>query len=268
MKYTKENQSATPIRQSTGPAWFCLAFLAVVAFADTAPAEDTPLDCSVYRQGRLKTVDIAIARPEYWEDRTAYDMVSVRYRPEYNPAPWLPSGSPDDPTRWTLLAEINYETGQPVTRKERDETHSWTRPSFRMLLDGRPLPPARTLDILAGRSIADRDPGHVENGTFVYTPGPFERTGEDFHGFERINVLNVQGIRTRKNDFYILKDEQAGAVNSVLKCGKVDAYPNSQCSLYMNSGLLNQTIDFDRDKMTEITRIIHHARNYTLCLTE
>ena len=235
--------------------------------ANVVPGDLPPLPpCDVYRQGPLETRELVVYSLPPGDYPDAFERVMVHYRPEYIDPPAI-FPDPPDAVPTGLLVDIAIADGQPITYADR-RISPMQSIDFGMLLRGRSYPmPARMIAIAGGRSVFDRESGRVIDGEFVVDPGPFNRTGVTFQGFDEVTFADSRPSRHRPADIFI-RENDAGEITSVLRCSQLGSVLVPHCSLYEHSGVFDMKYNFRRNQMHLVETIRAHAHGFTRCLTE
>ena len=250
-------------------------FCALIVFALWAPPPQAqvPQDlpplppCEVYRQGPLLTREIAVYSLPPGDDPDAFEMVPIHYRELYDFGGM--SGTPDGRPDSTLLVDITITDGQPLPRHIRNTTPPQQQTFFTMLLRGHSyLMPAQMIAIIGGRPVQDTDSGRVIDGEWVYDPGPFNRTGEMFYGFERVTIDDGLDYARRRRLEMFIREDDAGHITSFIECSELGSVPNPGCSLYEQSGVFWLDYGFRRNQMHLLETIRAHAHGFAQCLTQ
>ena len=234
--------------------------------ANVVPGDLLPLPpCDVYRQGPLETRELVVYSLPPGDYPDAFERVMVHYRPEYIDPPAI-FPDPPDAVPTGLLVDIAIADGQPITYADR-RISPMQSIDFGMLLQGRSYPmPARMIAIAGGRSVFDRESGRVIDGEFVVDPGPFNRTGVTFQGFDQIDVANAGRSTQGRFEFFIREDD-AGEITSFLRCSVIGSVINPQCSLFENTPHFVLKYRFRRNQMDLVETIRMHAHGFAACLT-
>lgn len=250
-------------------ALFALLLTGAPAFAAKNTVESTKHDepCAHYQQGPLVTRRIAVYYEPPSENLDAFNWVDIHHRYEYVFQPNI-SWSGGGGLNHSALFEIEIETGQPRSvHSQRLLVKPSEATDFNLLVLGLSYKaPARVIGILAGRPFRSLDMGHMEDGRWVFDPGPFIHTGEIFHGYERIVVPDGQEFQSSRYELFI-RESASGEISGVLRCSRIGTVSNPGCSLYEQIGLFDSKYHFRRNQMSSIEKIRNHAHAFVACLT-
>lgn len=234
--------------------FFLAISMATIAAPSIAASETVPDPnlCERFRRGSTVDDRIAVYSQKPINESAPFRWVDIQYRPEYLFRPLI--GGRGDAPRRAFLFEMYIEDGQPLPIDSRGKILPQDARDFMLLLSGLPFLPLE-------HSIA----------VFSFAPdgSAFSRTGEDFYGYERIEVDNrmLFGGEPQTTDIFIEEDE-FGRLIGVLECAQPGTKPVPSCQLQEATADFQVNISgFRLDQMELIGSIKKQAREFTYCLT-
>lgn len=221
-----------------------------VSGAELAPDSDS---CQLFRKGPVVEDRIAVYSDLPGQSAETFRWLDISYRPEYLFRPLI-GGNPDGLPKTGILFEMFIDDGQPLPIDGRGKIRPQESKDFMLLLTGRPfLPLERSIAIYA----------------FAPDGSTYSRTGEDFYGYQRIEVSNrrLLGGKPQTTDIFI-EEDQSGRLVGVLQCDQPGSKPVPSCQFNEITKDFQVNISgFRLDQMKLIAVIKAHARDFISCLT-
>jgi hypothetical protein len=229
-----------------------IAILAIIApsIATSETAPDPNL-CAKFRRGSTVDDRVAVYSQLPTDESVPFRWLDIEYRPEYLFHPLI--GGVGQGPKNDILFEM-YIDGQPLPIDGRGKILPAESQDFGLLLTGLPfLPLERTISIYA----------HAPDDS------KFSRSGEIFHGYERVEVENRKlfGGAPQTTDIFI-EEDATGRLIGVLICDQPGTKPVPSCQLHEVTEYFQVKISrFQLDQMGLINTIKRNAREFTMCLT-
>jgi hypothetical protein len=218
--------------------------------AQSAPDPD---HCQQFRKGPVVEDRIAVYSKLPDESSEVFRWLDISYRPEYLFRPLI-GGNPDGSPKTSILFEMLIDDGQPLPIDGRGKIRPQESRDFLLLLTGQPfLPLERSIAIYA----------------FAPDGSKFWRTGDDFHGYERVEVDKrmLMNGEPQTTDIFI-EEDGSGRLIGVLQCDQLGSKPVPSCQLDEITKDFQVNISgFRLDQMKFIDIIKSHARDFISCLT-
>lgn len=247
-------------------AVLCLFFTAAnfsTSIAYDAPTPNATL-CSTYREGHLKTLEIPVYDWSVKGRKLLYWSAWV-FTEAYDAFPNSPRFTDSGDPEYANAFDINIPDGKAIPYNQRLDMKPSQDTVFGVLVRsviGQSL--GRIIPILADVPLTDED---FKDGQLEFRPPNFKRTGEMFHGYERITVIDAQPVDGLYTQIFIEEDEGKNLIG-VLTCNSPGSVPVPHCQLYEHLGPWELKISqFRRNQMDQIETIKKHARAFTACLT-
>lgn len=233
---------------------------------DSNPPPDVPPEGGAQRCLQFRHGDMVKEQISVFSDPEKFEGIEIHYDKAYEYSPWGREECEDSPALSLITFIIDIATGQPtplatiMDGKPEDSTY------FSLALKGHAyIPLTRLIPPLLGTPVA---PLEKVDGRWISDPGPFQRTGESLHGFERIVAASEDnGFQWgTKWDIYIREDEQGNLVG-ILSCNAPGEVEVPYCKVYEKWGVFSIDITFLRSHLNRIDEIMQKAHDFVTCLT-